>query len=148
MRKHDAITAMKQRTEAVNPLGATVLYLFRVVILGAVAIYSLVFACTMPTYAQTQPGMIELPPDASELIDRRTSCENYSAKGRADPTFAAGLAPVMAALRCNDVQKDEGALRERYRNKPQIIVALDAKWVKLVQRVQAQPVPKALSPDD
>jgi hypothetical protein len=109
---------------------------------------ALVVASVMPAFSQMQPKTGGLPADVTELISRRASCDEYVLKGRFDPNLAAEFEPLLVTLRCNDVPKEEGILRDRYRSVPQIIAALDAKWVKVIQRVPVAHPDKTLGPDD
>jgi hypothetical protein len=109
---------------------------------------TLVVASVMPAFSQMQPKTGGLPPDVTELISRRASCDEYILKGRLDPNLAAEFAPLLITLRCNDVPKEEGVLRDRYRSTPHVIAALNAEWVKVIRRVPVAPADKTLGPDD
>jgi len=104
----------------------------------------LVAASPLPTFPQMRAEDTGLPQDVTDLINRRVSCDDYIARGRLDPTFASGIAPVLINLRCSDVPDEENALRDRYRHDPHVMAALDAKWTKVVRRV---PVPPAAKQD-
>jgi len=54
---------------------------------------------------------------------------------------------VLRSLDCGDVAGDEQALRGKYANDPHILAALDATWVKVVQRVPVKVAPEANPPD-
>jgi hypothetical protein len=54
---------------------------------------------------------------------------------------------VLRSLDCGDVARDEQALRGKYANDPNTLAALDATWVKVVQRVLVKVAPEADPPD-
>jgi hypothetical protein len=93
--------------------------------------------------AQSCAVATALPPAVTDLIGRRTSCVDWTAKSHTNPSLASGLASTLDTLRCSDVPKEEVAVRKLYHRDAHIIAALDAKWVKVVQRVPVRPVPNA-----
>lgn len=88
--------------------------------------------------AQSTARETELPADVTDLIVRRASCDDWTARGRDDPGLAGDLPSVFAALRCHEVPKDEAALRQRYQDNSVVLAALNAKWRKAVRRVPVQ----------
>jgi hypothetical protein len=93
-------------------------------------------ALSVPAKSKAQDT--ELPADVTDLIIRRTSCDDWTARGRDDPTLARDLADVLAAQRCNEVPQIEAALRERHEGNSVVLSALDAKWTKVVRRLPVQ----------
>jgi hypothetical protein len=96
-------------------------------------------------HAQTHPA--DLPSDVTELVGRRSSClELY--KKAFDPEHQTRPQEMMASmrsLRCDEIENDEKALRQKYAGNPEIIEALKATWVKVIQRL---PVRGAVPPPD
>jgi hypothetical protein len=74
--------------------------------------------------------LAELPADADGLIHRRTGCDEWAAKIHSHPDRAAGIEATRAYLKCDDVAKDEVALRQKYVGNPAILKLLDAKWAR------------------
>ena len=101
-----------------------------------VSIMLFLIAISAPAQSRAQDS--GLPSDVTDLIIRRTSCYEWSARRQRDPALASNLTSVFAALRCNDVPRDEAALRRRYLDNSGVLAALNAKWAKVVRRVPVQ----------
>jgi hypothetical protein len=101
---------------------------------------------TTTACAQPQPHPANLPPDVAAFVGRRASCQETTNKRPAGAEDAAQVANVLRSLDCGDVARgDEQALRGKYANDPHILAAIDATWVKVVQRV---PVKVEVDPPD
>ena len=88
--------------------------------------------------AQSSAQDTALPADVMDLILRRTSCDDWTARGKADPALAGDLPNILAALRCNEVQQREATLRELYQGDSIVLSALNARWTKVVRRLPIQ----------
>lgn len=108
---------------------------------------ALVVLITTMAGAQPQPHPANLPPDVGAFVGRRASCQEAVNTKPAGAEDAAQVANVPRSLDCADVVGDEQALRGKYANDPHILAALDATWVKVVQRVPVKVAPEANRPD-
>ena len=108
---------------------------------------ALVVLITTTAGAQPQPHPANLQPDVAAFVGRRASCQEVANKRPAGAEDAPQVANVSRSLDCGDVARDEQALRGKYANDPHILAALDATWVKVVQRVPVKVAPEVDPPD-
>jgi hypothetical protein len=94
--------------------------------------------------AQSRAQETDLPADVADLISRRTSCDDWTARGKDDPTLTGDLSNIRATLRCTEMPQVEAAVRERYQGNSAVLTALNAKWTKFVKRL---PVRIEIPPD-
>jgi hypothetical protein len=85
----------------------------------------------------------ELPADADDLIHRRTGCDEWTAKMHSHPDRTAAIEAARVYLKCDAVAKDEAALRLKYIGNPAILRLLDARWVRIIERVPLKIAPQA-----
>jgi hypothetical protein len=111
------------------------------------ALLTLVALITTTAAAQPQPHPANLPADVAAFVGRRASCQEAANKRPAGAEDTAQVANVLRSLDCGDVARDEQALRGKYANDPNTLAALDATWVKVVQRVPVKVAPEADPPD-
>ena len=111
------------------------------------AVLALLALITTTAGAQPQPHPANLPPDVAAFVSRRASCQEVANKRSANAEDAAQVAIVSRSLDCGDVARDEQAVRGKYANDPHILAALDATWVKVVQRVRVKFAPEVDPPD-
>jgi hypothetical protein len=78
----------------------------------------------------------DLPSDVADFLSRRTSCLEWLKNRQADPAKAPDYDQVIRNLRCDEVTKDEAALRKRYDRDSHVTETLDGVWIKLVRRVR------------
>jgi hypothetical protein len=110
------------------------------------ALLTLVALITTTAAAQPQPHPANLPPDVAAFVGRRASCQKAADRRPAGAEGTAQVANVLRSLDCGDVPRDEQALRGKYANDPNTLAALDATWVKVVQRVPDR-VPVKVAPE-
>ena len=85
-----------------------------------------------------EPKSAELPPDITGFVSRRATCLELSKKPD-DQQRPAQNESLVQSLRCDDIPREEQALRERYAGSPDFLAALNASWLKVIQRVPVRP---------
>jgi hypothetical protein len=64
------------------------------------------------------------PADVQKLIDRLAGCAHWSGEEPYDADRKREISSAMKTLRCDRLEKDEAAARERYAKQPRVINAL------------------------
>ena len=82
------------------------------------------------------------------FVGRRAGCQEAANRRPAGAEDTAQVANVLRSLDCVDVARDEQALRGKYANDPNTLAALDATWMKVVQRVPVRVPVKVASEAD
>lgn len=80
-----------------------------------VPIFSLV------TLALLSPALADTPRDVARYIDRREGCNHWAGEEGYDAARRAEIDKAIADLRCTALDRDERALRRRYRNNPEAL---------------------------
>ena len=101
----------------------------------AVALSVVLVDCGGAPLSHAQGAAVDLPPAIIEFIQRRTGCQDWASK----TTFPGQFASAMEALKCSDIARDEQELRVRYASDPKVLSALDATWIRRVERVPVTP---------
>ena len=99
----------------------------------AVAICFIMEGAAAATFRQQMAGLGSIPTDVRDFIQRRANCnqQNYYAERITlgeddyDSERTAKIQSALTASRCNDVAKDETALKQRYAKNQPVLSALE-----------------------
>ena len=109
----------------------------------------LMLAFGMGTVAKAQIGSptTTLPSEVVDLLSRRAACLEWLSKCQKNPGSSADYESEMSALGCEAIPGEQLSLKRQYANEPNVLVALDQTWIKIVRRVPVGPMPEELDHD-
>jgi hypothetical protein len=76
-------------------------------------------------YQQQMASFRGLPAEVLEFIDRRANCNHWSGEEPYDRERGLQIASAVKQLRCDDLSKDETALKSRYGHNQAVLKALE-----------------------
>jgi hypothetical protein len=74
----------------------------------------------------TPPVVVQLPREAAALVQRVSHCSHLVGEWNGDAENDRGVDRLLEEYRCAEVETDLAGARRRWRNQPDVIVALDA----------------------